>query len=981
MRSARRRALLLAALLMIVLPVGTTEASTGALVEDPLLRLPDTVRVPRGSSIDLPLPPEVGFVGGNDAIASLQRSAQGVSIEGLRPGRSIAFFLTPSGSKAVPIEVVPPVPVRRDDPLAGQSRAPSILERELGLSTGGWVRRGTLMGQAISTTSGTAAGGRLGLHGGSGDTRYALNSAVLQRGETLMQTHTFDLSAPGLDVRFGNRIQDATFRPASREPIQSLAISARTSGLSFDVGARGPQQMQRLMEPDTLSLRGGYTIAPHTQLQVGSLIGLAHQSGETLPFVGVRYDDRRFVAGLHLGGPSSFSTTPLSTVAAELAGRIGGCRAGLGYATALRDVSGQEQLFASYVTTLTSPFYVGGGCRTGRSFLDVTIRREDVGRRTVFEQGAFIAQTRFHHAHQALSLSGWVQWNLAGRADGRNFGEMQLAWRSGEMQYGVLARAAQPAMFFFQEEAFARWRRGIFDARMAVRATNGLYSLTSVQLVTDAAVRLRWLTTGGGVVTRYGLGANALHSVLMTGHVTWSPFPAYAFSATAVYDPLLLPTPTIFGMLTYAFGDDLPREPILRPLRSSTVRAVVFHDVDRNGVRDEGEAPIAGVEICVDAQTCGVTDAQGNWSASGLTEGWHDVLVRPSRLPGAVPTGPALQRALIGRYAAPTLEFGIAFEGELDIIAFVDANGNGRHDHGERPLPGMKVRVSGPDVTRDATVDRSGRMRLPFTVPGTFEVEVDPLSLPPGYLAGPLSRARVELDGFEMRTVAVGVTPLRTIAGRVCIDLDGDERCDASEPGLGLTRITAGGFDATTDEDGNFLFTLLPNGTFELQVPEIDLPGGHVQGAVEPVRFDARPRSVRGVSVPLKAEVRVARQKKVLVEWPRIGTVSALELAGHLLDERTAPASMTVRDREALDKLAHLVRHTPRTRLYITVSRDAARPPEIAEREAQKRAEELARWLNRVLRVPRNAMVLETAPALGNTPPVDLRLYLFQGRI
>ncbi len=55
------------------------------------------------------------------------------------------------------------------------------------------------------------------------------------------------------------------------------------------------------------------------------------------------------------------------------------------------------------------------------------------------------------------------------------------------------------------------------------------------------------------------------------------------------------------------------------------------------------------------------------------------------------------------------------------------------------------------------------------------------------------------------------------IAGRVCIDRDGDGRCSSDEPGLGGVRVMMeNGLWSVTDADGRYHFAHVEGETFAL---------------------------------------------------------------------------------------------------------------------------------------------------------------------
>jgi uncharacterized protein (DUF2141 family) len=144
---------------------------------------------------------------------------------------------------------------------------------------------------------------------------------------------------------------------------------------------------------------------------------------------------------------------------------------------------------------------------------------------------------------------------------------------------------------------------------------------------------------------------------------------------------------------------------------SGTLSGVVYEDFDEDGTQDANEGGISGVQVDVTDDTNTVrtitTDGSGLWVLSGLPQGRYEVREQqPSGyFSGVVSTG----AAAIGQVSGDTISevalddgavlddyrFAEIPEAELTGRVFVDSNGNGKMDSGERGVPDAVVSLSG----------------------------------------------------------------------------------------------------------------------------------------------------------------------------------------------------------------------------------------------------------------------------------------------
>jgi hypothetical protein len=83
--------------------------------------------------------------------------------------------------------------------------------------------------------------------------------------------------------------------------------------------------------------------------------------------------------------------------------------------------------------------------------------------------------------------------------------------------------------------------------------------------------------------------------------------------------------------------------------------------------------------------------------------------------------------------------------------------------------------------------------------------------------------------------------PNVTVAGRLCLDLNGDGRCGNDEPLLPGVRLLAAGKQTQTDAEGRFLFEDLPGSATITPATSFELPAGfEFRGALPPMAAPGR---------------------------------------------------------------------------------------------------------------------------------------------
>jgi hypothetical protein len=155
-----------------------------------------------------------------------------------------------------------------------------------------------------------------------------------------------------------------------------------------------------------------------------------------------------------------------------------------------------------------------------------------------------------------------------------------------------------------------------------------------------------------------------------------------------------------------------------------------------------------------------------------------------------------------------TVNFGIAFSRARLIGRILNDAG--------APVSGVKVGVfEGPKVYSSET-DDGGAFTIVDLKPGTFRAEIDPESLPMGYVTDGLEPIAGELTVGLPKQITLRVQAVRTIAGKVST-YDSEQSREVGLSGV-TVRVVETGAECVSDREGNYLFRQMPAGSFTLAV-------------------------------------------------------------------------------------------------------------------------------------------------------------------
>ena len=299
------------------------------------------------------------------------------------------------------------------------------------------------------------------------------------------------------------------------------------------------------------------------------------------------------------------------------------------------------------------------------------------------------------------------------------------------------------------------------------------------------------------------------------------------------------------------------------------------------------QVALSGTDVAGNAVTRStVTDSAGNYRFDDLPQGSYTLTQQAAQpvvggvttLNGRTTAG-AIGGASVGSASAVTAtpsaigaialpagtagndyNFGEILPVSVSGSVFFDNNANGAQNAGETGIPGQTIAITGVDdlgqsVSRNLVTDGSGNFSVTDLRPGTYTLTqpVQPPGSangvtsagPAGGTATPSTTLPSAVSGIVLTTPGAAAPanvfaelPLgSSIAGRVWRDADDDGVIDAGETLLAGVTIELTGTDVAgnavtrsvvTDANGNYAFTGLPPGTYQVRQPT--QPTGTVNG-------------------------------------------------------------------------------------------------------------------------------------------------------
>jgi len=163
-------------------------------------------------------------------------------------------------------------------------------------------------------------------------------------------------------------------------------------------------------------------------------------------------------------------------------------------------------------------------------------------------------------------------------------------------------------------------------------------------------------------------------------------------------------------------------------------------------------------------------------------------------------------------------------------VVYLDENGNGKRDSGEKVLSEIEMKLDG----RREKTDRDGKYSFHALESGLYQVGFDLRKLDADYT--PLINDQlIKVKPNQNFALDFGLTLNGVISGRFFVDRNANGRLDNDEKGLDLVGISLDGGNRKVfaDNDGSFIFENVPLGVHHLAVIPDTLPQGMILNSID----------------------------------------------------------------------------------------------------------------------------------------------------
>ena len=265
------------------------------------------------------------------------------------------------------------------------------------------------------------------------------------------------------------------------------------------------------------------------------------------------------------------------------------------------------------------------------------------------------------------------------------------------------------------------------------------------------------------------------------------------------------------------------------PGRHGLIEGHVFRDDESSGSFTPQQQPLEGVEVRLDGERVTHSDARGYYSFHHVPYGVHRVEAKFESADPFFYTTDSPAASDINS----TVNFGINFA-KGQVFGFLV------NDAGEG-LTGVTVELKGEKFTRGVQTEGSGKFTFPGLPAGTYQVATVAESYPPGYSLQALEPQEATIEAGKPARLEFSVKALRSISGKVLVY---DKTLLQQVPLAGAKVFLQGlSLEATTAENGAYLFRNLPAGTY---VVKVEYQG---QETVHAVTLPTEPTSLRDIDL------------------------------------------------------------------------------------------------------------------------------------
>lgn len=162
---------------------------------------------------------------------------------------------------------------------------------------------------------------------------------------------------------------------------------------------------------------------------------------------------------------------------------------------------------------------------------------------------------------------------------------------------------------------------------------------------------------------------------------------------------------------------------------TGTIQGIIYKDYNGNSLQESNEPGMAGIKVIVGKYET-VTNENGEYSIK-VSAKKVNVSLDLKTIPQGFVFSTALSRdVLIEHNEAKRVNFGLTSRSGIYGVAFLDKNGNGKPDRGDKFIPNIVIRLDTGEITK---TDYSGSYFFENINPGKHKIKIDVSSIPIQY--------------------------------------------------------------------------------------------------------------------------------------------------------------------------------------------------------------------------------------------------------
>jgi hypothetical protein len=174
------------------------------------------------------------------------------------------------------------------------------------------------------------------------------------------------------------------------------------------------------------------------------------------------------------------------------------------------------------------------------------------------------------------------------------------------------------------------------------------------------------------------------------------------------------------------------------------VQGFVFDDLNGDGIKNNEEQGVTGVDIIATTKKSDITNDEGYYLIKSIVGKKARVSMDLNTVPrGYTLTTPSYYDIDIIHGAYKRLDFGLTTRAEIVGVIFVDSDGNGQFDRGEVGLGGVVFIL---DDSQKIVTDMAGQYSFRNVSPGEHTISVDLKTLPTEYVPKVSIKKKITLD-------------------------------------------------------------------------------------------------------------------------------------------------------------------------------------------------------------------------------------------